>query len=231
MREIILDTETTGLDPAHGHRLVEIACVELMHYVPTGRVFHTYLYPERDVPADAVRVHGLTNAFLKDKPLFKEVVEDFLTFIADSPLVIHNAAFDLKFLNHALGLLGRGILPPSRATDTVALAKKLYPGGRYSLDALCQKFDISLDKRDKHGALVDCELLAAVYLELKGGKQPGLVFDTQEKKTVTPQGVQANPKSDQTFTITRRIPSPDEQAAHEAYLKNLKDPLWHKLAG
>ena len=173
MREIVLDTETTGLDPADGHRIVEIGCVELHDHLPTGRSFQRYLNPERLV-GDSERVHGITDAFLADKLLFAAVVDEFLEFIGDAPLVIHNAGFDLKFLNHELHRTGREPIPFGRAIDTIEIAKTKIPGARYSLDELCKRFSIDLSVRTKHGALLDAELTAQVYLELVGGRQTKL---------------------------------------------------------
>jgi len=185
MREIVLDTETTGLDPDAGHRIVEIGCVELLDHFPTGRSFQRYLNPEREMTADAERVHGISNEFLKDKPPFAHVVDEFLEFIADSPLVIHNANFDLKFLNAELQRAARPGLPPSRATDTMELAKAKLPGARYSLDELCRRFSIDLSARSLHGALLDAELTAQVYLELLGGRQKRLLLSSAEEVAET----------------------------------------------
>lgn len=176
MREIVLDTETTGLDPGQGHRVIEIGCLELRNRTPTGGRYHAYINPERDVPEEAQRITNLSTAFLLDKPVFADVVDGFLAFIGDSPLVIHNAEFDLKFLNAEFARLKKPSLPSSRATDTLMIARRRFPGASASLDALCRRFDISLDDRKEkgHGALLDAELLAEVYLELSGGRQPGL---------------------------------------------------------
>jgi len=172
-REIVLDTETTGFEPSMGHRMVEIACLEIDDFVPTGRSFHTYIDPCRDMPPDAERVHGLSGAFLRGKPRFEhpEVVDAFLDFIGDAPLIAHNAGFDRNFINHELGVIDRHPLPESRWVDTLALAKMRFPGMHNSLDALCKRFKISLLDREKHGALIDARLLAEVYLELKGGRE------------------------------------------------------------
>ena len=180
-REIVLDTETTGFEPSQGHRLVEIGCIELINYFPSGRVFHTYLNPERDVPEEAYNVHGLSYDFLKGHPVFREVGEKFLDFIEDSPLVIHNAKFDIKFLNAEL--LGHNLteIPFSRAIDTLIMARKKFPGSPASLDALCRRFGVDNKNREKHGALLDAELLAQVYLELIGGKQPSLSLHMHSK--------------------------------------------------
>jgi DNA polymerase-3 subunit epsilon len=172
-REIVLDTETTGFEPHLGHRLVEIACIELEDFVPTGRHFHAYVDPERDMPVEAQRVHGLSTEFLRGKPKFGEahIVDAFLDFVADAPLIAHNAGFDRAFINHELGLCGRPALPELRWIDTLAMAKTRFPGMPNSLDALCKRFKISLAERNLHGALIDTNLLAAVYLELKGGRE------------------------------------------------------------
>lgn len=221
MREIVLDTETTGLDPAAGHRIVEIAGLELLHHIPTGRTFREYINPERDMPAEAERIHGLSEAFLKDKPLFKEVAPGFLDFIGDAKLVIHNAAFDMKFLNAELQTIGQGPLAMERAIDTVALARERFPGAQVSLDALCRRFEIDNSARTFHGALLDCELLAEVYLELRGGRQPGLVLESQRQ---TARAVQ--PSSREVRPPRPHSASPDEKAAHETMLDKLSEPLW-----
>jgi DNA polymerase-3 subunit epsilon len=174
MREIVLDTETTGLDPNDGHRIIEIACLELESRIPTGKTFYTLVQPERDIPEEALRVHGLSQEKLAEAPLFATIAEDFLAFIGDSPLVIHNAEFDVKFLNAEFARLGRPALPVGRGIDTIALAKRRFPGARYSLDELCRRFNIDLTVRAKHGALIDAQLLAQVYLELIGGRQARL---------------------------------------------------------
>jgi DNA polymerase-3 subunit epsilon len=174
MREIVLDTETTGLKPADGHRVVELGCVELLNRIPTGATFHVYLNPERDVPAEAFAVHGLSADFLKDKPRFAEVVDDFLAFIADSPLVAHNASFDHGFLCHELKRIARAEIPSDRVVDTLMLARRKHAAGPYSLDALCVRYGIDNSRRTKHGALLDAEILAEVYLELIGGRQATL---------------------------------------------------------
>lgn len=176
MREIILDTETTGLEPSQGHRIVEIGCLELKNRTPTGRRFHTYLDPQRDMPEEARRITNLSTEFLRGKPLFADQVEGFLAFIEDSPLVIHNAEFDMKFLNAELKRVERAVLPSARAIDTMMMARRRFPGASASLDALCRRFNIGLEDRQAkgHGALLDAELLAQVYLELLGGRQPNL---------------------------------------------------------
>jgi len=225
-REIVLDTETTGLDPASGHRIVEIGCIELIGGIRSGEFFHTYLNPERDVPDEAYRVHGISTDFLKDKPIFAEKVEDFMEFIAGDPLVIHNAGFDMRFINHELERLGFKGLPMDRATDTVMIARKKFPGSPASLDALCKRFAIDLTARTKHGALLDAELLADVYLELLGGRQVMLSLDPQNNGAPLPG-------SDGAPTRERLDPRPfpltqEEQDAHAQMLTLLKKPVWEE---
>jgi DNA polymerase-3 subunit epsilon len=176
MREIVLDTETTGLDPFQGHRMVEIGCVELINRIPSGQVFHRYLNPERDVPAEAFAVHGLSEAFLKDKPFFAEVAEELIAFIGDAPLIAHNANFDFGFINAELERCAKVPLARERIVDTLLLARRRHPGGPNSLDALCARYSIDNSRRSKHGALLDAEILAEVYLELIGGRQASLVL-------------------------------------------------------
>ncbi len=175
MREIVLDTETTGLDPGDGHRIVEIGCVELFDHIPTGLTFQRYINPERPVAGSDV-IHGLTDEFLADKPLFSAIADEFLEFLGDAPLVIHNAGFDIRFLNAELARLDRALIPFSRAIDTIEIAKAKIPGAKYSLDELCRRFAIDLAAREKHGALLDAHLLAQVYLELVGGRQTRLML-------------------------------------------------------
>ncbi|NKD77076.1 DNA polymerase III subunit epsilon [Haematospirillum sp. H1815] len=224
MREVVFDTETTGFDPAEGHRLVEIGCLELVHLVPTGRTFHTYLDPQRDVPADAARVHGLTTEFLSGKPLFSQKAQEFLDFIADSPLVIHNAAFDMKFINAELVAHGFPPVPFERAVDTLLMARRQFPGAPASLDALCKRFNIDNSRRDKHGALLDSELLAEVYLELRGGRQPGLVLSNAPYSGMV-GGETASPR---TYREPRpHAPTPEEVEAHQNFVRNMvKEALW-----
>ncbi len=219
MREIVLDTETTGLDPGQGHRVIEIGCVELLNHVPTGRTFHTYVNPERAVPTDAFAVHGLSDAFLRDKPIFAAVADGFLVFLGDSPLVIHNAAFDLGFLNAELVRLSRPPLPAGRAIDTVQLARRAFPGAPANLDALCKRFRIDVSERATHGALKDAKLLAMVYLELKGGRQPGL-------QLVSTRALAGTPSAPAARTPRLIAPTADEHAAHAAFIAGLPDALW-----
>jgi DNA polymerase-3 subunit epsilon len=229
MREIVFDTETTGLDPNYGHKIVEIGCVELINKMRTGKDYHAYINPQRDVPRAASDVHGLTEDFLADKPVFLEIVDDFLAFIGDSPLVIHNAAFDMKFINFELKVVERPLIYPGRAIDTLEMARKKFPGSKASLDALCNRFGIDLSGRSKHGALLDSELLADVYLELIGGRQTFLSLDiTKESisKNSTVSGAQPMhaklPKPPRLFKLTE-----EEEALHAAFLGKIKNPLWN----
>jgi len=185
MREIILDTETTGLDPRDGHRIVEIACVEIFNLVQTGQIYHVYLNPERDMPDEAFRVHGLSAAFLSDKPLFSSISKEFLEFIGDTALVIHNAEFDLKFLNYELGRIDQNLIIKNQIIDTLSLARKKFPGTSNSLDALCSRFKIDNSKRTKHNALIDSQILAEVYCELIGGRQSSMLLPQNiQQKTI-----------------------------------------------
>ncbi len=226
MREIVLDTETTGFEPSEGHRIVEIGCVELKHHVPTGNHYQVYINPERDMPADAEKVHGLSSEFLSDKPVFADVADDFRSFVADDPVVIHNASFDLKFLNYELRQLDRRPIQPEQSVDTLLIARRKYPGAPASLDALCKRFQIDATERTVHGALLDAELLAQVYLELIGGAQPGLSFS--ETKDVRaggpgPSQVARNPRPRPLPPLLTR----EEEAAHKAFLDDLPgDAFW-----
>jgi DNA polymerase-3 subunit epsilon len=226
MREIVLDTETTGLDPATGHRIIEICCLELENHVPTERVFHTLLHPERDIPEESARVHGITLEKVQDAPLFADIVDDLLAFIGDSPLVIHNAEFDIRFLNAEFARLDLPSLPPSRAIDTIALAKRRFPGARYSLDELCRRYGIDLSVRTKHGARVDTELLAEVYLELLGGRQARLQLLPGEDAVVAANNVIRIPRPRPAPLPTRLDAA--ELAAHAAFIaKDVEgDAIW-----
>ncbi len=227
MREIALDTETTGLDPASGHRVVEIGCVEMIGHVRTGSHFHTYLNPERDMPPEAERIHGISGDFLKDKPIFKTVARAFLEFIGDSPLVIHNAGFDLKFLNFELNSLDLPLIDFARATDTVLIARKMFPGSPANLDALCKRFNIDLSARTKHGALLDAELLADVYLELKGGRQASLLGKPEaanHESRITNHDLVFTGHTD--LPERQFPPSSEELAAHKAMVEKIKNPVW-----
>lgn len=223
MREIVLDTETTGLDPKQGHRIVEIGCVETLHHIPTGNSFHAYINPERDMPEEAFNVHGLSEDFLSDKPVFAEVVSDFLAFVADAPLVIHNAEFDMRFINAELERLGFPALAKTRAIDTVSMARKRFPGAQVNLDALCRRFEVDLSRRDKHGALLDAELLAEVYLNLRGGRQPGLELageGSEETGRIVVERQYREPRPHDA--------PPEELAAHAALLDAISDPIWRR---
>lgn len=232
MREIVLDTETTGLDPDEGHRVVEIGAVELLNHIPTGRVFHEYINPERDMPAEAEKIHGISEAFLADKPVFAAITEAFLDFLESdgqgetSPgtLVIHNAAFDIKFLNSELARLGHGPVNNDRVIDSLHLARQRFPGAPANLDALCRRFDVDTSARTRHGALLDSELLAEVYLGLIGGRQPDLdlAIDRRrgEKASVIREKVMREPRP--------HAPKAAELEAHRAFLQQIKNPLWLK---
>jgi len=229
MREIVLDTETTGLSASNGDRIIEIACIELMNHIPTGRQFQRYLNPERSVSADAFAIHGLSDGFLADKPRFIEIIGDLEAFIADSPLVIHNAEFDLGFINAELARIERSPLDPTRAVDTVQIARRKFPGSPASLDALCKRFGVDNSARTKHGALLDVELLAEVYLELVGGRQAGLAL-LAEPGTRGGGAFEADSIGRSTTARPPRphAPSPEELAAHGELLKSLTDPIWLK---
>jgi DNA polymerase-3 subunit epsilon len=224
MREIVLDTETTGLDPKT-QRLVEIACVELVNHLPTGRNFHKLIDPEMEVPAEAVAVHGLSNDKLKGAPVFAEIVGEFLEFIGDSKLVIHNAEFDIGFINAELARLGFPKLPIARALDTVQMARRKFPGAPASLDALCKRFGIDNAHRTLHGALLDADLLAQVYLELIGGRQTGLELAATGAATPETAGAALVPAA-QARPPRAHAPSDAEMAAHRAALAKLKNPVW-----
>lgn len=227
MREIVLDTETTGLDVTAGHRLVEIGCLELMNHVPTGRTYHRYLNPQRDVPADAANVHGLTREVLRPYPPFAEVAREFLDFCGDDPLIIHNASFDVGFLNHELTALGLPTFPDSQVVDTLAMARRRFPGAPASLDALCKRFEIDNTQRELHGALLDSELLAEVYLQLLGGRQPDLSLGGRKAKPAATALGTAQVDSRPTYREPRpHGPSDAETAAHGDLLGRLKDPIW-----
>jgi len=229
MREIVFDTETTGLSPAGGDRMVEIGCVEIVNRVETGRHFHAYFNPDRSMPSEAEAVHGLSTIFLSDKPRFPELVEALLDFIADSPLVAHNAGFDFGFLNHELGLCGRPSVCTSRMVDTLSLARSRHPGAKHSLDALCMRFGIDRSQRIKHGALLDAQLLAQVYVELTGGRQIGLglVADMQSLDVAA--------SASSVKVRERREPRPhaplvEELNRHRAFIEKLVNPLWSRFA-
>ncbi len=226
MREVVLDTETTGLSPREGHRIVEIGCLELVNHVSTGRNYHQYVRPDIPMPSAAQDVHGLSDEFLADKPPFEEIGDAFLEFVGDSPLVIHNASFDMAFINAELERMGRDPLPMSQSIDTVSMAREKFPGAPASLDALCRRFSIDNSARTFHGALLDAELLAEVYLELIGGRQPGLVLDMiagagRGRDADSPVQREARP-------ARPHAPSEDELARHREFLEKINDPLWSR---
>jgi DNA polymerase-3 subunit epsilon len=232
MREIVLDTETTGLDPAEGHRIVEIGAVELFNHLPTGRTYHQYINPERPMPKEAFDVHGLGDDFLRDKPVFANIASAFLGFIADAQLVIHNAAFDMRFINFELQRAGHPVLPTARATDTLAISRQKFPGSPASLDALCRRFGVDNSAREKHGALLDSEILAEVYLELIGGRQPDFVLNTAAQtrsNDAARTGTSWRPPP-RPAPLAPRI-TPAEVAAHESFVAKLGDAaIWVKRA-
>lgn len=223
MREIVLDIETTGLDPYSGHRIVEIGCLELTNHIPTDNHYHQYINPERDIPIEVFNIHGLSREFLSDKPIFSDITKDFLSFINNDTLIIHNASFDIKFINAELEKLGQPLLLMDRVLDTMHMARSLFPGAQINLDALCKRFNIDNSNRVKHGALIDCQLLAGVYLELMGGRQHGLVLATKEKTIATKMA-----QTDGAIRSPRaHSPLESELVAHAAFLKKIKNPLWH----
>jgi len=234
MREIVFDTETTGLEPAEGHRIVEIGAVELHNHVPTGRTWHHYVNPRRDMPQEAFAIHGISAEFLADKPAFEAIADDFLAFVAGATLVAHNAGFDVKFLNAELGWAGRPLLSEAAIVDTLALARRKFPGAMVSLDALCRRFEIDNSRRTYHGALLDSEILAEVYLELIGGRQPGLVLGASrsagEGSAVSVDGEGWRPRP-------RPRPLPGrltdaERAAHARMVEGLGEgALWRRYEG
>ncbi len=230
MREIVLDTETTGFEPSEGHRIVEIGALELFNHLPTGRTYHLYLNPQRMMPKEAFEVHGLGDDFLRDKPLFADCATAFLAFIGDAKLVIHNAAFDMKFLNAELAKAGHPSLPYSRATDTVAMARAKYPGSPASLDALCRRFGVDNSRREKHGALLDSEILAEVYLELIGGRQPDLVLPGAVAQTRSKDAAGAAPDDWRPRPRPEPLPSrltDADLAAHQDFVDNMGDTaIW-----
>lgn len=227
MREIILDTETTGLDPKEGHRVVEIGCVELVNAIPTGRTWHCYLNPERDVPEQAFAVHGLSTDFLSTKPRFADKADEFLEFVESAMLVIHNAKFDFGFLNAELEWAFKPLLTWDRIVDTLALARRRHPGAPASLDALCRRYGIDISERDLHGALLDCRLLASVYVELVGGKQARLELAGNGTQRIDPSG-NAAAVTPRATPLAARLTS-DERDAHRAFVATLgKDALWRR---
>jgi len=223
MREIVLDTETTGLSAKNGDRLVEIGCIELINHLPSGETYHQYINPGIPMPREAQDVHGLSDEFLSDKPGFSEIVDGFLAFVEAAPLIIHNASFDMGFINSELGRVKRDPLPSTQAIDTVLIARKKYPGSPASLDALCRRFQIDNTARTVHGALIDAELLAKVYLELIGGRQPGLVLANSSLdalNTKETDRIKRKPRPHQ--------PTVEELTAHADFIAQLQNPIWKK---
>ncbi|MBI1363883.1 MAG: DNA polymerase III subunit epsilon [Proteobacteria bacterium] len=224
MRELVLDTETTGLDPKEGHRIVEIGAVEVINRVPTGRTFHHYINPERDIDAESTRIHGITNEKVRGMPTFAQIADDFLAFADGAGLVIHNAPFDMGFLNYELDRIGK---PPleNEVVDTIPMARKRFPGAQVNLDALCRRFEVDLSARIYHGALLDAQLLAEVYLELTGGRQPGLSFDAAPGA----DGTSAAKYRKTVAQPARSFALPAEElAAHEAFVAKMGNSLWLK---
>jgi len=238
MREIALDTETTGISLRDGHRIIEIGALELMHHLPTGRKLHLYINPEREIDDGAVAVHGITNHFLVDKPVFADIVDEFLAFVGDDPMVIHNASFDMGFLNAELKKLDRPVLPMAQSVDTLMMARKKFPGAQANLDALCRRFEIDNSHRDLHGALVDADLLASVYIELLGGRQPVLSLDSDSQTQAGDQGAPNSIDPDPSFHLDAKpirhirahAPTAEELKEHAKFLEELKNPIWQNDA-
>lgn len=226
--DIVFDTETTGIEPREGHRVVEIGCVELDNLIPTGRTYHQYINPERDMPMGAFQVHNLSSDFLSDKPVFAQIADAFLEFVGDANLVAHNANFDFKFINAELDNLGRPALNDKRKIDTWALSKRLYPGQASSLDALCRRFDIDLSARAKHGALLDAELLAEVYLNLKGGRQNRLELVSNRGGAGQDSGGGLHSHKHAPIAARNFSASDEESAAHAAFIEGMGDAIWSK---
>ena len=232
MREIVLDTETTGLNPfdTPRHRIVEIGAVEVFNQVPTGKTYHQYIQPERDMPKEAFDVHGIGEDFLADKPKFADIAQAFLAFVGDAQMVIHNAEFDMRFLNAELEWAGHPLLPNDQALDTLKIARRRFPGSPASLDALCRRFGIDNSAREKHGALLDSEILAEVYLELTGGKQPDFGLSQGEDRKVTTDHADGWRPRPRTTPLKSRL-TDSEKAAHAAFVENLgADAIWSRRA-
>src|SRR3979490_432176 len=230
MREIVLDTETTGLDPLRGDRRVEIGCVEIFNRMPTGQTFHRHLNPERDIPAEALAVHGLSSEFLADKPLFAHVVEEFLEFIENAPLVIHNASFDIGFINAELDRIKRPPIARERLVDTLLLARDKHPGVSTRLEDLCPRYAIDNSRRTKHGALLDAELLAEVYIDLIGARQSQLILATETRDSRA-GGYGEMPRRQRAEPLAPRV-TEAERTPHRAFVATLGDkPIWHDFLG
>ena len=230
MREIVLDTETTGFDPQSGDRIVEIGAVELMRHVPTGNTYHQYINPERSMPDDAFQVHGLGDDFLRDKPVFRAIAQDFIDFIGDAKLVIHNAAFDIKFLNAELGWLGMPPIPWDQAIDTLAIARKKFPGSPASLDALCRRYGIDNTARTLHGALLDSEILAEVYLEMIGGRQPDFALSSAEAQADAALSEKVERVGQRPNPLPSRLTT-EEKSAHDALVGGMgENAVWSRFS-
>ncbi|MEN8235958.1 MAG: DNA polymerase III subunit epsilon [Pseudomonadota bacterium] len=226
-RQVVLDTETTGLSPKDGHRIVEIGCLETINRIPTGKTFHVYINPKRDMPQGAYDVHGLSIDFLEKHPPFEDIVSDFLSFVQDTPLVIHNVPFDMKFINHELQILGHPTIPANRTICTLKMARKKFPGSPASLDALCKRFKVDNTGRQKHGALIDAELLAKVYIELTGGRQTSMDFGAAANQSTAQQ---APTPQNRTLRASRNFrPKQEELTKHRQLLSGLKNPIWNKF--
>ena len=232
LRQIVFDTETTGLNPYSGHRVVEIGALEVINYVPTGKTYHQYINPERDIPEEAANIHGIDNDRVKDEPVFAQIVGDFIDFVGESDLVAHNAPFDAKFINFELKESGFPAYHKERFIDTLVIARKKFPGAKNNLNGLCSRFNIDNSARTYHGALLDSELLAEVYLELSGGRQQGLslALDTGGASKGSTRTTDGHPENKQTRPIRTFAVSDEEQAAHSAMLKKISDPLWRELS-
>ena len=236
MREIILDTETTGISAAEGHRIIEIGALELVNHTPTGNNLHIYINPERDIEDGAFAVHGISSKFLANKPVFADIAEQFMQFIGEDQMVIHNASFDMAFINAELARLSLPEYLMSRVVDTLAMARKKFPGAQANLNALCRRFEIDNSHRDLHGALVDADLLTGVYVELLGGRQPNLSLDVARTEKQEQQQASETPIAKSGFSMRREaaqfsrphMPSEAELSAHEGFLEKIKDPIWKR---
>ena len=236
MREIVLDTETTGISAAEGHRIIEIGALELVNHTPTGNNLHIYINPERDIEDGAFAVHGISSEFLANKPVFADIAERFMQFVGEDRMVIHNASFDMAFINAELTRLSLPEYPMSRVVDTLAMARKKFPGAQANLNALCRRFEIDNSHRDLHGALVDADLLTEVYIELLGGRQPNLSLDVARTEKQEQQQTSETPIAQSGFSMRRdavqfsrsHMPSEAELSAHEGFLKKIEDPIWKR---
>ena len=236
MREIVLDTETTGISAAEGHRIIEIGALELVNHTPTGNNLHIYINPERDIEDGAFAVHGISSEFLANKPVFADIAERFMQFVGEDQMVIHNASFDMAFINAELARLSLPEYPMSRVVDTLAMARKKFPGAQANLNALCRRFEIDNSHRDLHGALVDADLLTEVYIELLGGRQPNLSLDVARTEKQEQQQASETPIVHPGFSMRRdaaqfsrsHMPSEAELSAHEGFLEKIEDPIWKR---